>query len=759
MDENVEGEIRQLRLELKKANREVKRLHREMNLLSVMNEQANRFREVSEANKGRQAYYTKILLENSPNVSIILDRNLKTVLATSQYYQVGHHTQDEINAGLPVGEIFQDEMNYTACRRMEAVCQTALAEQRKIHYIEKFHIGERRLVYDICINPLKGMEEQDRCLMIVMVEITDIISAKEKAESADRAKSSFLANMSHEIRTPMNAIHGMAEFIIRDTTDVLAKDNAIMIKNASTSLLAIINDILDFSKIEAGKMELINMPFHLASLVVDVAAIIRIKLKESKVQLLLQIDPEMPSVLIGDEIRIKQIILNLLNNAVKFTQEGTITLRMGFKKLNDNKVKIYGSVEDTGIGIKTQDLKKLFSSFEQVDTRRNRSIEGTGLGLAISRRLCEAMKGAMGVQSVYGEGSVFSWTMISEVSDWTPVGTINKSDIKNQNKMFQYTFVAESAKVLVVDDNMVNLKVAEGMLSPYRIQVTTAAGGEEALKLLRQEHFDIVFMDHMMPVMDGVEALQRLREMPEHQDDVVVALTANAVGGVQEEYLRLGFQWYLAKPLVDKKLDACLQKFLPPHTIQRLDKPFTSRMDAVDSDILRQVYLDGHKKIRLLMDLLEAGDWQRYIIEVHALKSIASHIGQKQLAKMAKAHEQAGKAGNILYIRQNFDRLVAQYSALLTYISDKLSEELFALKPHDGLPEISTAELAAKLAQLQEALADYDLDRLDGILQELLEKNISGEQREILTDMQAACGDFDYDALEALVQRLGRGSK
>ena len=591
MDDNIREEIRQLKLELKKAHREVKRLHRENNILSTMNEQSNRFREFSEAKKGRQEYYTRMFVENSPNISIMLDNQLKTLLATEQYYQVGRYTTEEINDGLPIATVFSGVMEYTECKRLESVCQIALTEQREIHYIEKLNIERQEFVYDVYVHPVKGMEEGEKCLMLIMVNITDIISAKEKAETADKAKSSFLANMSHEIRTPMNAIHGMAEFIIRDTTDIFARENAILIKNASTSLLTIINDILDFSKIEAGKMELINASFQLASLLVDVAAIIRIKLKDSKVSFVLQIDPEMPRGLIGDEIRIKQIMVNLLNNAVKFTKKGTITLRMGCRRLGgDNTVKIYGSVADTGIGIKPQDLGKLFSSFQQVDTRRNRSIEGTGLGLAISRRLCESMDGTLGVKSVYGQGSVFSWTMVNQVDDWTPIGTIGKGDIQNQEKLFQYTFIAEKARVLVVDDNKVNLKVAEGMLSPYRIQVLTAESGYEALELLKQQHFDIVFMDHMMPIMDGVETLQKLRLLPSHEKDVVVALTANAVAGVQDEYLQLGFQGYLSKPLGDKELDECLLSFLPSDTIYKLDKPFTSRMDEVDRDILMHYF-------------------------------------------------------------------------------------------------------------------------------------------------------------------------
>ena len=409
MDDNIREEIRQLKLELKKAHREVKRLHRENNILSTMNEQANRFREFSEAKKGRQEYYTRMFVENSPNISIMLDNQLKTLLATERYYQVGQYTTEEINDGLPIATVFHGVMEYSECKHLESVCQTALTEQREIHCIEKLHVGKQEFVYDVYIHPVKGMAEGENCLMLIMVNITDIISAKEKAETADKAKSSFLANMSHEIRTPMNAIHGMAEFIIRDTTDIFARENAILIKNASTSLLTIINDILDFSKIEAGKMELINSSFQLASLLVDVAAIIRIKLKDSKVSFVLQIDPEMPRGLIGDEIRIKQIMVNLLNNAVKFTQEGTITLRMGCRRLgDDNTVKIYGSVEDTGIGISKEDQEFIFKRFEQVESTEVTKVSSSGIGLTLVKYVIELHGGYIRLESEINKGSRFT---------------------------------------------------------------------------------------------------------------------------------------------------------------------------------------------------------------------------------------------------------------------------------------------------------------------------------------------------------------
>ncbi|MGM9580815.1 MAG: ATP-binding protein, partial [Anaerovibrio sp.] len=421
--EERENQLKALKLELKKANREVKRLQRENNILSVMNEQAIKFREFSEKTRGQQVFYNAMLLQNSPNISIMLDTELNTVMATAPYYQRSTLTPEQINQGVPVIEVFDGLIDRIGRRHLEAMCVEARDEGKNIQYMDKMVVHGTEETFDIYIRPAINDQQEIAGVMIIMVDITDIITAKERAESADRAKTSFLANMSHEIRTPMNAINGMSEFIIRDTTDSFARENAIMIKNASASLLTIINDILDFSKIEAGKMDLVTLPFQMSSIIIDVSTMINVRLKGKKVKLVLEVDENIPYTMLGDEIRIKQVMVNLLNNAVKFTEEGTITLRLTYEKLGDGKsVRLYGSVEDTGIGIKPKDLVKLFSSFEQVDTKRNRSVEGTGLGLAISRKLCESMGGSITVDSVYGKGSTFSWTMVNEVEDWRPMG-------------------------------------------------------------------------------------------------------------------------------------------------------------------------------------------------------------------------------------------------------------------------------------------------------------------------------------------------
>ena len=359
MDEekDLKAEVKALKLSLKKADREIKRLLQSNKILSNLNDQANRFRNYSEHAKGEQVFYNEMLLQNSPNISIMLDTDLYTVMATDAFYQKTFYSREAINDGVPINEVFQRFLSPGAQRHMMERCVEALEEGRNAQYMDRLEVFGTEEIYDIYIRPAINRNDEIAGVMLVLVEITDIIAAKERAESADRAKSSFLANMSHEIRTPMNAINGMSEFIIRDTTDSFARENALLIKSASQSLLAIINDILDFSKIEAGKMEIINVPYQMSSIINDVATMINIRLQDKPVDLVLEIAEDLPYSLIGDEIRIKQILINILNNAVKFTHDGHITLKMWCDKKGEHSVDIYSSVTDTGIGIKPADLR------------------------------------------------------------------------------------------------------------------------------------------------------------------------------------------------------------------------------------------------------------------------------------------------------------------------------------------------------------------------------------------------------------------
>ncbi|MDR1312857.1 MAG: transporter substrate-binding domain-containing protein [Deltaproteobacteria bacterium] len=381
------------------------------------------------------------------------------------------------------------------------------------------------------------------------------------AEQASRAKSDFLARTSHEIRTPMNAIIGFSELAQRERGGPKSLEYIRAIRSAGASLLTIINDILDFSKIESGALRIAPARYRPASLFNDAIMLFRVRIGEKPVRLVADVSPGIPSSMVGDSGRVRQILLNLLSNAVKYTREGRIDLSVRAGRISEDEALLTFEVKDTGVGIRAEDLPRLFGEFTRLDEKRNSGLEGTGLGLAIARRLCRAMGGDVEAESVYGEGSSFQASMVQKVCDWSPMGRL--ADERDGGDASAASFTAPEAEVLVVDDISSNLLVAEGLLAPYGMRVTLASGGLESVALLRDRFFDLVLMDHMMPEMDGIEAARNIRAMEGGNDAVIVALTANAVSGMREMYLDNGFDDFLPKPIDPGRLDRLLYRWLP----------------------------------------------------------------------------------------------------------------------------------------------------------------------------------------------------
>ena len=534
-------------------------------------------------------------------------------------------------------------------------------------------------------------------------ESKELKEAKEEAERANQAKSAFLANMSHEIRTPINAVLGMNEMIRREADDEQIRKYSWNIKSASETLLALINDILDFSKIESGKMEIVEVSYQLSSLLNDVVNMIRYKAEQKGLEFYIKVDETLPDSLIGDEVRIRQVIVNILNNAVKYTPEGSVTFDVRGEKTEDGNLMLQVASIDTGLGIKEEDKSKLFSKFQRLDIEKNRNVEGTGLGLSITLRLVEMMQGTIDVESTYGEGSTFTITLPQKINDPMPIGDFEKrveAFVKGE-QAYKESFIAPEAEVLVVDDNSMNLFVFESLLKSTKIQVTKAKSGMECLEKIAEKRFDIVFLDHMMPEMDGLETLARAKAMTESKCHGVpfIALTANAIAGAREMFLEGGFTDYLSKPINSKLLERMIQDYLPESKILAPEEPeeasapepektetvgaaneaapveaqempaeeaesaggeaeasdgteidkalgmqYCGDMEEMFQEFVKMFCERKEETFGKIRGAYETDNWEDYTTHVHALKSTALSVGGQKLSEAAKALEMAGHA-------------------------------------------------------------------------------------------------------------------
>lgn len=625
--------------------------------------------------------------------------------------------------------------------------------------------------------------------MMTIVDVTKIIEQNHlmkrlvlQTEDANRAKTNFVSNMSHEIRTPMNSIVGITEILLRSHHSPKEQEYLLNIQSSGRVLLTIINDVLDCSKMESGKMQLFDEPYDTFSLFHDLKISMENRIANCPLELIYDIDPDIPCTLKGDMGRIRQIITNLVNNAIKYTEKGSIRFTVRVRQKNADKVMLYYAVEDTGIGIRKEDQKILFDAFQRVEMDRNRYVEGTGLGLTISQNLVNMMGGVIEVESEYGKGSRFFFTIEQTIIDPTPVSAVNYNGQKDNvtEKEAECLFIAPEAHILLVDDNELNLVVAKELLKPLRMQIDTAENGLQAVKMVRGSQYDLVLMDHMMPVMDGIEAAKAIRALPEdkYQKLPIIALTANAMVDARKEFLNAGMNGFVAKPIDFARICNQLKLWLPKDLVRDVPKEEAKKLladDLSDREIqpedpqmgfsfeegvnhcgskaalmktIRIFYRTIDSKANKIEQCLKEGLISDYVIEVHALKSSALLIGAVPLSEAAKELEDYGKQGKTEVLEEKTPDVLTLYRDLKNILRP------YAEKEEDAKKEFSDGEWITALQQIHQCIEQFDLDGVDQIMEQLEEYQVPECIRESMDQLRVYVADVSLEEIMELTDTM-----
>lgn len=641
------------------------------------------------------------------------------------------------------------------------------------------------------------------------VEYTkEIEYERDRANDANEVKSLFLSNMSHEIRTPMNAIVGITDILLREDLTDSQLGYLENIKSSGSALLDIINDILDLSKIESGKMEIIEEDYEPLPLINDLKVIFQTRIGDRPIRMNYDIDEKLPAKLSGDALRVRQVIINVTNNAIKYTDVGYVNLKVRVSDVEGGKTDLIISVKDSGQGIKEEDLPHLFESFVQTDSKKNHGKEGTGLGLPITKELLEMMGGTITAESEYGKGSEFILTIPQKVIDATPAGKVTYK----RRSATSMNFTAPKARILLVEDNEVNVRVAQGLFKPLKFNMDVAENGLASLKKISENRYDLVFMDHMMPVMDGIEATRRIRKLDDEYFSRVpiIALTANATTGAREEFLSAGMNDFIGKPISIRDVCAVMKKWLPPELIEEEEEDVfaaaavhskkgerksdemkeigvvqetTNPVDNKESEekrggetkmeygeldrevgiqycgteelyesVLEDFYRLIETKASKIEQLLADGDIRNYTIEVHALKSTCRMIGATATSELAFELEQAGNAEDLEKIKAKTPILMQMYRAYrdtLSYFDEANdSEEKI---------EVPSSTIKSELFKMNVAAKDFDMDTVDEAMSNLNSYKISGEEaQEVLKQLDTCVRDVDLDNIRVLTAQLAK---
>lgn len=615
-------------------------------------------------------------------------------------------------------------------------------------------------------------------------------AARHEALAANEAKGRFLAHMSHEIRTPINAVLGMDEMILRESKEPHIKEYAMDIYTAGQTLLSLINDILDFSKIESGKMEIVPVEYDISSMIHDLANMASQRAEGKNLKLEIAVSREIPSRLYGDDVRIRQVLTNILTNAVKYTHEGSVrfSVRSRKKEGTQGTAVLEFEIKDTGIGIKKEDLPKLSAEFERIEEDRNRNIEGTGLGMSITNQLLALLGSRLYVESEYGKGSVFRFELEQKIVDDTPIGDF-ESRIHQIAEKYQYSskFCAPDAEILVVDDNAVNRKVLRNLLKETQIRVTDVEGGEQCLSLVQEHHYDLIFLDHMMPGMDGVETLRHIKELTDCpcRDTPIVVLTANAVSGAKEKYLSAGFDDFLSKPIVPDKLENMIKKMLPENMVKEAvgegqteqeqqtaesAEDFLEELPQVDGldwylawrhlpdrELLEYTVKEFYVQIESAAERLEHAyeqidepeQLEQYRIQVHAMKSLAATIGIMPLFGVAKILEYAAGDGRIDTVRSVTPVFLEEWRSYIQKLRGIFGIEAEAKKE---VADHSIIQALVEMVRL--SMQEMDIDKADQLIGELRSYKYEGELGKSIQRLAEAVTNLDVEEADSIADLL-----